>query len=67
MASIAANSTSMASTAIFNTHLSLCSTAKAASFCCSAQPYLPPRVTASSISTSFKFLDCSTKVYRISV
>ena len=39
----------------FTTHLSLCSTAKAASFCCSALPYLPPRVSASAISTSFKF------------
>uniref|UniRef100_K4AVQ4 Uncharacterized protein n=1 Tax=Solanum lycopersicum TaxID=4081 RepID=K4AVQ4_SOLLC len=43
MASIAATSTSMDSIAVFTTHLSLCSTAKAASFCWSALPYLPPR------------------------
>ncbi|KAH0721511.1 hypothetical protein KY284_006541 [Solanum tuberosum] len=57
MAAFAAASTSMASTAVFTTHLSLCSTAKAASFCRSALPYLPPRVSASAFSTSFKFAE----------
>ncbi|WMV49263.1 hypothetical protein MTR67_042648 [Solanum verrucosum] len=57
MAAIAAASTSMASSAVFTTHLSLCYTAKAASFCRSALPYLPPRVSASAFSTSFKFAE----------
>lgn len=42
----------MASTAVFTTHLPLCSTAKAVSCCRSALPYLPPRV-----SSSFNFAE----------
>ncbi|KAJ8556222.1 hypothetical protein K7X08_022980 [Anisodus acutangulus] len=49
MAAIAAASTSIAATALFTT-------LKAAPFSCSALPYLlPPRVSSTPFSTSFKF------------
>ncbi|PHT36015.1 hypothetical protein CQW23_23715 [Capsicum baccatum] len=54
MAGVAVASTSMAATAaVFTSHFPL----KANPFCCSALPYLPPRVSTPAFSTSFNFTE----------
>ncbi|MCD7460757.1 hypothetical protein HAX54_044338 [Datura stramonium] len=53
----AAASTSMAATAVFASRFPLCSTTKASPARCSALPYLPPRLSATSFSSSLKFAE----------